>query len=363
MAAPHLIWDRGTAYDLFISLMVIHEPAEFNLRPAWAAGMRSRLPAADREFLEMLQKAHYLKPPLNWLYTLSEPKDGMVVLQTLEQIPPGERLTTLFSDAEKQESHQAEFDILYDVAQRGAWNADDQSRLEEAVTYCCREEGESPASRLKAVSAQLELWAQVAETGDRLLRAIRSYYEVFFIEEERRIGPALDQAIANAQELAKQMAPAELLEELSQGIKFGDEVLDVDELILAPTYWCSPLVFYNPPEPNSMLVTFGARAPTDSLVPGEAVPDALVVMLKALSDPTRLRILRYLGEEAQTPTQLARSLRLRPPTVIHHLTKLRMAGLVQVDVTEGKEKTYSARSKTVDAAMETLKDFLGPDDI
>ena len=362
MAVPHLIWDRGTAYDLFISLMVIHEPAEFNLRPAWAAGMRSRLPAADREFLEVLHQAHYLKPPLCWLYNLPAPKDGLVVIRSLEQISPEDRLTALLFESEKHVSHKAEVDILYEVAQRGAWDADIRARLEDAVVAGCKDCGEASAPPLKAVPIWLDLWADIAGTGERLLRAIRSYYEVFFVEEERRIGPALDQAIANAQQMAEHMTPGELIEELSQGVKFGSEVLDVDELVLAPTYWCSPLVLYNSVESSCMLLTFGARSTADSLVPGEAVPDGLVVVLKALSDPTRLRILRYLSEEAQTPSQLARSLRLRPPTVIHHLTTLRMAGLVQIDVTEGKEKTYRARSKAVDVALGTLRDFLGLDD-
>jgi hypothetical protein len=29
MASPHLLWDSGTAYDLFLSLVVLHKPADF----------------------------------------------------------------------------------------------------------------------------------------------------------------------------------------------------------------------------------------------------------------------------------------------------------------------------------------------
>ena len=39
-----LIWQTGTAYDLFASLQVLHRPQEFGLRRAWAAGVRARLP-------------------------------------------------------------------------------------------------------------------------------------------------------------------------------------------------------------------------------------------------------------------------------------------------------------------------------
>lgn len=32
MTTPRITWDLGTAYDLFISLHVLHEPVDFGLR-------------------------------------------------------------------------------------------------------------------------------------------------------------------------------------------------------------------------------------------------------------------------------------------------------------------------------------------
>ena len=51
MTSPEVLWDCGTAYDLFISLYVLHHPAEFGLRASWTAGVRARLSAAARETL------------------------------------------------------------------------------------------------------------------------------------------------------------------------------------------------------------------------------------------------------------------------------------------------------------------------
>ena len=107
---------------------------------------------------------------------------------------------------------------------------------------------------------------------------------------------------------------------------------------------------------------FGARSPDVSLVPGESVPDGLVRALKALSDPTRLRILRYLTTESLSPAQLARRLRLRTPTVMHHLNTLRVAGLVQLTIgmDVGKRiKRYAARPGALEATFATLKEFQG----
>jgi len=89
------------------------------------------------------------------------------------------------------------------------------------------------------------------------------------------------------------------------------------------------------------------------------VPDALLHGLQALGDPTRLRILRYLAEGAHTPTELARRLRLRPPTVVHHLHVLRLAGLVYLTV-EGRQRRYAARTEQMEALWGQLRAFAAP---
>jgi DNA-binding transcriptional ArsR family regulator len=80
--------------------------------------------------------------------------------------------------------------------------------------------------------------------------------------------------------------------------------------------------------------------------------------LKALGDPTRLRILRYLMAEPLSPAQLARRLRLRAPTVIHHLDRLRMAELVHLTLEIGGERRYAARPDAVTSILSVLEEFL-----
>jgi DNA-binding transcriptional ArsR family regulator len=88
------------------------------------------------------------------------------------------------------------------------------------------------------------------------------------------------------------------------------------------------------------------------------VPDALLRALKALADPTRMRIMRYLAEEPLTPAQLSRLLRLRPPTVIHHLNELRLAGLVYVNLEEGSEKRYTVRTEMLKNTFTNFEEYL-----
>ncbi len=350
MKLPRLHWDIGTAYDFFISLHVLHNPADFDVRGSWAAGVRARLPEPEREVLEQSQLLGAV--PFHWIYTLPEPKNGAAVLWTLGQIPPAERLPRLVLGLEYPGCEVE--DVVRAVAARGSYDAEDVAALRAA--YECMEEGRSMPT--KKLTGLLDVWAKAEEFGERYLEALRGFHDVFFAEEERRIGPALQKALARAQTLAEEMALPDLLEELSEGVRL-DLPPEVEEVILVPSYWVTPLIFFGRTDEKRPMYMFGARPADASLIPGETVPDALLRALKALSDPTRLRILHYLTEEPLTPAELARRLRLRAPTVTHHLKTLRLAGLVQLTLAHEKEmRHYAARSEAVAAAFASLQGFL-----
>ncbi len=340
-----LLWDFGSVYDFFISLKVLHEPNTFGLRPSWAAGVRSRLPQNERKFLEEVYT--FLWVPLYWAYTLPQPKDAATALFALRQIPAAERLAALSLSAEVP----AELvERLRAVQARRAWDEADA----EALRAFDKAKGYPPSAQ--QVRNLLDWWARAEEFGERYLEALQAYYQVFFAEEERRIQPALRQALQRAQELSQKLSLEQLIVELSQGVEF-DRSFFKPTLILAPAYWSTPLLFYLEIDPTTHIILFGARPASDSLIPGEQVPEGLMLALKALSDPTRLRILRYLEQEPHTPSQLARKLRLRAPTVTHHLSELRLAGLVQISV-RGETRLYSPRKGYLDHLCHLFEQFL-----
>ena len=162
--------------------------------------------------------------------------------------------------------------------------------------------------------------------------------------------------LKRAQELAENLSTPQLLTELSQGVQFTENVL-AKKIILAPAYWITPLVMYREIGETHTLILFGARPATMADIPGELVPDDLLRKLKALADPTRLKILRYLSHEELMPSELARRLHLRAPTVTHHLSELRLAGLVNLRL-QGQEKRYTARQEALQNTFELLRSFL-----
>ena len=57
--------------------------------------------------------------------------------------------------------------------------------------------------------------------------------------------------------------------------------------------------------------------------------DELVTFFKALADSNRLKIVGLLAEKSYSVEELAELLKLKPPTISHHLAKLVEAGLVK----------------------------------
>lgn len=349
MPEPQLSWDHGTAYDLFASLYAIHLPADFGLRASWAAGIRSRLSTESRDLLAITTLQMNIPAP--WLLALPQPKAARNVLDALDAMRPEEILPRLASDPGSQEPCEV---LVRKVLEQGRWDDADVDTFRSCMGPA---HAKGPAYDREAVARWLDCWAKPGWFGEAYRRGLREYYEVFYREEERRILPHLERGLERARELAGRASVAELFEKLSRGIRF-DYHLKQRELVLVPCWWCTPRILYMNVAPGREVVLFGARPSEASLVPGDLVPGDLLLSLEALSDPTRLAILQALIEAPLTQADIARRLRLRPPTISHHLKSLRIAGLIAY-IGEGTGETrYGVREAQISQTCELLKTFL-----
>ncbi len=345
---PVIRWDKGTAYDLFVSLRVIHRPDEFGLRPSWAAGVRSRIPAHLRETLDQAHK--FIPIPLGWLYALPDPKDATTAVQALASVPPEECLSTLLFDTKQDQDSQRFHEFLLTLNGKQRLTSSIETKIKSL-----RPAGSKVTQEY--TRACFNAWSDRQTFGDLLFQAIKAYEKNFFKEEEPRILAAQSAALETAKSMAEELGVLSALEELSSGVRM-DWASSLGKLILAPTFWGAPFVFYDALNANTGIILFGARPQGTTLVPGDLVPEDLLTALKALADPTRLRILRYLQDSPCTPSELAHLLRLRAPTVTHHLRILRLAGLVQVTVTQESERCYAARAEGLKQSVQHLKSFI-----
>ena len=341
-----LLWDVGTAYELFVSLHVLHEPELFDLRPSWAAKIRSRIPVAERTFLEEIY--YFLNFPLGWLHALPEPKNAITVIFSLQQMKSAERGISLLGLGK---GLKPESKLLLKIAHHQTW---DKTDLQTLTPLMCKDEAGHDRDE-KALIKFLNWWVRPEDFGNMLLSSLRAYHLAFFEQEERRVGPVLQAGLEHARQLAEHLTVSELISKLSQGVSFEEPI--GKELILVPTFWMTPLVQLEKINEDQKLFLFGVRPSTMSAIPGELVPEGLLIALKALADPTRLKILNYLSKEELTPSELSHRLNLRAPTVVHHLKELRLSGLVNLTL-RGQEKFYRARLEALDSTHIDLKRFL-----
>jgi DNA-binding transcriptional ArsR family regulator len=100
-------------------------------------------------------------------------------------------------------------------------------------------------------------------------------------------------------------------------------------------------------------VADSALDPSDELSP----PLAVIRLHRALGDETRLRILKLLASKDLYLTEIAQQLDLSKPTIKHHLSLLRSAGLVTI-TESGTVMYYSLRRTRLDDASADIKRFL-----
>lgn len=89
--------------------------------------------------------------------------------------------------------------------------------------------------------------------------------------------------------------------------------------------------------------------------------DHLVLYLKSLADPTRLRIINLLMEGSQCNCELGENLGLPPNLISHHLALLRQIGLVTAErnPTDARWIIYSVNQEVLsqlNAALQNLLD-------
>lgn len=342
---PTILWDLGTGYDLFSSLYVLHHPATFGVRLSWAAGVRFRLPIPLRGFLETAFS--FLPVPLAWLYRLPEGcKDAAGVIEALAGLPPADRLETLLGSTDISRNA---LPIWKRIQQRHDWDAADLEALREIW------ETNQAAIWPGMFHAMASAWAQPEIFGEQIVASLRAYCQLFFFEEEGRIRPVIEASLERYRGMAQDLTFDELIKTTLHTVHFDQRNMD---LVLVPSFWAGPLIFFSKISTDRYLVLFGSRPETIPLIPGELVPSDMLAALKAIADPTRLRILRYLAEQPLTLSEMARRLRLRPPTILHHLYSLRQADLIEVSFQENSERRYALRQNAIEATTTALKNFL-----
>jgi DNA-binding transcriptional ArsR family regulator len=147
--------------------------------------------------------------------------------------------------------------------------------------------------------------------------------------------------------------PGELVEQVTNGIWIES---DMQRVLLVPQYHMRP---YNHDctLADGQILLYPAELTCD---PADGPSAALMRLTRGLGDESRLRILRFLATSPRSLTEVARFGGLSQPTVHHHLTQLRSAGLVRVHCSLSAPVRYTLRPHALERLVQQLGTYLEP---
>jgi DNA-binding transcriptional ArsR family regulator len=349
-----LDWDVSAAYELLLSLRAIFLPKDYGIPAPWAAGVRKRLsPTGQHELKDFFNPSFAViaYAPIHLVLEMEPPKTVERFFDYVEAIPGPDFMRRIYAPTKFQ-------DIPADVKDRAlAGKRLSDSDVEEYRRGIARA-GIGATPSVADVRRLFEDMADPEATKQRWLNVMREYHAVFFADEEKRLLPILERMLDDAKALARKTAVPDLIERLSNGFTLSPDI-ELDRLVLVPSVWLHPYVLRAEISESELLVVWGAHPPGHRVVPGESVPEDALLVLRALADPTRLRLLRLIAAEPRSLQSLAQEVKLSLPTVSHHIRELRGAGLIRLEVGgRGRESKYTVRWPSAERAFDDLKQFV-----
>ena len=336
-ASFRIDWDVRTAYDFVFSL-------------SGEAGSTDDLPAADRAWLTTSREALHpdARAGIGALFDselaihagvliVDEPdvRTSADFVDFVAGTTPHELVSALFTD----DHPDVEIGELIDRAIAGDETA--IPALADKLPEWNKE-------------GRLELLRDPRLAKDRIVMVLRAW-QAKFAEIEPRVAEILVRDYDGRAGDRERLAPAELIETTTGGLRYLPES-GISRVILGPSYFSRP---YNFLMSSHDWRFFGYPVADSALDPaGELTPPLSVVRLhRALGDETRLRILKLLASRDLYLTEIAQELELSKPTIKHHLSLLRAAGLVTI-TESGTVLYYSLRRNRLDDAATEIKRFL-----
>lgn len=196
----------------------------------------------------------------------------------------------------------------------------------------------------------------VGAQRDRCVHILSLWHDHYFRRLDAKIIAGLDRDADTRRHLLATMPPQDLVEEATRGV-YLEPTPAVDGVLLIPQYHYCPWTVYHH---LGRLKIYLYPADTAQASPDDLPPD-LMRLTRALSDESRMRILRFLTGGTHSFTDIVRRTGLAKSTVHQHLGVLRAAGLLRVHDGGVHAGTYSLRPHTVQRLGNQLDAFLHPD--
>mgnify|MGYP002621974277 CR=1 FL=1 len=348
--------DGAVAYEVVLTLWSVfndkQENANFDMGPEWFDELVESTPEDLREEFELLGGPHCQV----WLSILGliaaapHPHDPESVFNWIAELNPQRLRRWILGYIGDQAAAHGDAGApsmsLIEAAAQG-----DQEAVKDILKASLKPDQVEPMTELFEIDPE--------QFRDRIATGLRRFREEVFSKYEDQFSKAIAAAAAARRSIASRDNAKDVIEEVTNGLDY-EIPLGVTRVILVPSVVVRPLSLIDRYR-DSLMVFYGLADEFISLNP-EAPPSWMVRFYKALSDEKRLRILRRLSEGDTSLDELTELLDLSKSTVHHHITILRAAGLIRVQMRsdKGESKCYGLRPQAIEDASAFLESYMRP---
>ena len=189
---------------------------------------------------------------------------------------------------------------------------------------------------------------------ESLTEVVTLWHRDLFGRDQDKLVSILERDARAKGELARQLSPAELMEEATNGFVWTDQP-GLDTIALIPTWIMRPWTVDG--ISGSAAVVSYPVADESLGGTGDTVATRAVKLARVLSDESRVHAIQLLAVEPLSLMELAAKLDLNKSTIHHHLAELRAAGLLRVPM---GTKRYSLRTEALYRFGTLLGDLAKP---
>lgn len=188
---------------------------------------------------------------------------------------------------------------------------------------------------------------------DQYAGLLMEWNEQYYRQSEEKQAAILREDYERKREQAARTDASAFVERSTGGLIVHDSK-GLERIVLTPSLHFRPMNNYCAFRGMSII-----QYPVDPPVTDpDAPPLSLMRLTRALSDESRIRILRFLKEGTRSFTEIVQFAGISKGTVHHHMTHLRAAGLVRTHVKGSQPDRFSIRTDGLSELSTVLKAYL-----
>jgi ArsR family transcriptional regulator len=326
----------SSIYEMMLSLGALHLPSPRHER--WSQQVRAQLPG---DLLE----------DIDFLYSRFE--NGVLLLELAVDFPDHHDVPGFLA-------HLAEMPIptflfyalgrLVPVEQMAELEPNIESLL--SIIPFAFPEGSSKTEQRFRSAGFVDLVADPEASRGRMLRVWRRYWESYFAQEVTRYTQIWEDSVLEKSRALSSQDGLEFVKRLSAHEELPEQIpqgYPTQEILLVPSFFARrQLMFYGY---GSVTIIYDCQLTEQRRAQMQTFEDEVVAVAKALSEKTRLQLLRLIAQDPQLyGRELSKLCHVSQPSVSRHLRILKQSGLLEERPSDNRITYQVVRQRIEDLA-------------